>query len=589
MAQSFSGTNQIQQESGSSVVIETGFREAVASWMCGTCGEKLEAIGQDCVFCIDLTGLEEVLFPEELVIVEPVVHLGWRDWLEYYWEFKWVYLRMWVYTYMVVLIRWLVFGIASIFVGLGGLLGMGGEVLLMGPIVVLALSIRLPSIIYKYGLALLWEDNPSDEDHVMGRVSYIGQVAFPLYCIITVWSWRKITPLLWSSWWSMVVGTWWSYWSAWWLLMRLSVKLLYYVVVVGCMRLGFAMYVRDGRALTSYIWFWIDVAVMLVHISWVVGIKANLEEFYFWWYFVFNEHILTYSGNRCKRLRDRARSVVRIIALFSRHSSLNGNNGSWTNTDDVDHAARVRQRKEAKNHLHQKGFTKSKTGCGPKQCKFGCDCRIAGCKFQHPAGGGEDCPPEDGDGGGDDENKPDLGPIDEQVIYLVLPRLAWWRLAWWVFVAFSTSFSQAVFGAHWPAPARAWNQYIIRQTLHYRQVFTAWLGLMGVVIDQRYILSLTPITTDVHLHNRNYARENGYTHTCSMPVSEKIVHHLRLTHRGSTNSPKFIFALMYSCRQFGGVYSENEIIGSCCWYKNEVERFEVLASGFNSPTGYRFA
>jgi len=47
-------------------------------------------------------------------------------------------------------------------------------------------------------------------------------------------------------------------------------------------------------------------------------------------------------------------SYLMYICIFICNSSLSGNNGSWTNTDDVDHAQRVRNNREAHNHLHQR-------------------------------------------------------------------------------------------------------------------------------------------------------------------------------------------------------------------------------------------
>lgn len=59
--------------------------------------------------------------------------------------------------------------------------------------------------------------------------------------------------------------------------------------------------------------------------------------------------------------------LEKIHKIVRKKSVLNGNNGSWTNSDDVDHPARIRMRKEAMTTRHRKNGEKTKVQFGPPE------------------------------------------------------------------------------------------------------------------------------------------------------------------------------------------------------------------------------
>lgn len=75
---------------------------------------------------------------------------------------------------------------------------------------------------------------------------------------------------------------------------------------------------------------------------------------------------------------------VDLKKLFTVKSNLNGNNGSATNTDDVDNASRQRRHKEAKNRVHQRpGQARgenNKNSCNKWRHEHECDGK---CGFKH--------------------------------------------------------------------------------------------------------------------------------------------------------------------------------------------------------------
>jgi len=107
-----------------------------------------------------------------------------------------------------------------------------------------------------------------------------------------------------------------------------------------------------------------------------------------------NKNFKKQNKNRISQLVSWLCSLVMYI--FCSYSQLNGNNGSWTNTDDVDNAARVRMKKEAETNRHHKNPGAKQPPPVKERIQKPCRDFVNGnctrgdrCKFLHIAVNGE--------------------------------------------------------------------------------------------------------------------------------------------------------------------------------------------------------
>lgn len=142
-------------------------------------------------------------------------------------------------------------------------------------------------------------------------------------------------------------------------------------------KMGFFYIYYWRRRLQIYIWFWLKNVIDWCWFE-LIGFREAIRP----------EHTPEVLDMAWRILRPFKNLTKRVVTI-------NGNNGSWTNSDDtmkpVDLASMRRLVKESKNHQHMSMSSSTKVPFGPpvdqKVCRYvvhGGTCPYTHCKFRHP-------------------------------------------------------------------------------------------------------------------------------------------------------------------------------------------------------------
>lgn len=330
--------------------------------------------------------------------------------------------------------------------------------------------------------------------------------------------------------------------------------------------------------------------------------------------------------------------VDKVECIFVCVDQLNGNNGEWTNGDDMNimdegmfyggnmeilavggggpmlpplvpvkhgvlnhgkegNDARKRVRREAETQKHEHKHGGGKGPAQPKLCKFGFKCTLNGCKFAHPKG--EDTvavEPEE--------------QYDEGYVCITDPAVSWIEPLWFTMTKLvARTIAVGVTALFAPVVIAHSLPFAIPHIMMHYMIDTAVVVGSGVTIKD-VVTTLSPIPAvacqtlekevKVYMKPENdpTVREvielgfnkmkfspctgNGYTHKTWVRYSCKLLDKLRSNHNGMSSNPKTLHVLMYELKKDVVKYGPDITLATCMVFKNEIENLEYTAKWMGS-------